>query len=200
MPLQNKQFKYLTPQKQKKRRLTLKSAYEAAQERVNPYVDKILALADEIKQKHPKISLTKEQIQNLLVLVAAGHSFYDAFLLTGLSKTTMQTIRKEFPIVEQALQTAKAIAVEYAVFCLLEHMKHDWRPAAWYLERARPDIYGKVDQLKISGIPQEPIIVKFAKAMHEELKKRDKELRPDPAKAIEAEATVEEEPEEDGES
>lgn len=200
MPLNNKMFRIQKNEDRKRKRITLKSAFDNAQKRVEPFIPQLKQLANQIKKKHPKISISRDQLFQLLILSAAGHSKTDAAYLSGIAPTTLHQILNEFPILRDAIESARSVAIQYALFCLFEAMKKDWRPAAWYLERARANEYGKIDQLQISGIPEEPIVVKFAKAMHEELKKRDKELRPDPAKAIEAEATVEEEPEEESEA
>lgn len=123
-----------------------------------------------IDRAHGAHLLTEQKIGEIVRLVQAGNYIEVAARACGINKSTFYEWLKRggegeepFKALADAVHTAAAMA-EVRDFTLIgQHAKHDWRAAAWRLERKHADRYGRKDALELSGDQAKPVAITVIK-------------------------------------
>jgi len=107
---------------------------------------------------------TPELGEKLLDAIRNSATLRDAWEYVGISHATYYYWKETKPEFAESLK--KAIKVgesnleNYAVSCIQRAMEKSWQAAAWWLERTKPDKYGKRDNFNIEN-GNSPINIKF---------------------------------------
>lgn len=117
--------------------------------------------------------LTPELIHTIETAVESGAFYEDACIVAGINKSTLYRWREQGEAdIEHgrhtleadfctALTRGSAAAEVHAAEAVAKARFHDWRAAAWYLERRNPARWGRREQVEHSGSIRtgEPVIV-----------------------------------------
>jgi hypothetical protein len=98
-----------------------------------------------------------EKIEQVIKLIEQGLFVNHAAASCGLSKDTLYNRMREDPEVR-----ARVIAAGDKAFGLMEKIVmraalQDWKASAWYLERRKPELYGRRMKLDISKMSTEQL-------------------------------------------
>lgn len=120
--------------------------------------------------------LTEELQAKLVNMIRAGAYAEVAARACGISKQTfydwlLRGGRGEEPFknLADAVATSGAESEVRDVALVGKHAEHDWRAAAWRLERKHPKRYGRKDGLEITGNEDKPIVVQTLQWGKEEI-------------------------------
>jgi transposase-like protein len=112
---------------------------------------------------HRPSKISRELIDVVAEQVEAGAYFESAAVAAGVNKTTLYRWRERGEadlehgrdtleaLFCTALERAAAVAERTASLNVLRASLVDWRAAAWYLERRRPDRWGRRDHVEHTG-------------------------------------------------
>lgn len=116
--------------------------------------------------------LTPEVQQRLLQAIASGNTRKDAALYAGISVGTLEDwigrgrgggrrpAHPPYVAFVDALEKAEAQAVVRNVAIIQKAAADTWQAAAWWLERRRPDDWGRKERVEHSTAPERPMEVR----------------------------------------
>jgi hypothetical protein len=110
---------------------------------------------------------TPEARARILAAVAAGTPYACAARIGGMSAQALRDWRKQDPGFADAFAEARAKSIASGVETIRAASKHDWRAAAWLLERRAPEHFGRREEVKHSGT------LTLAQAMADVRRRRD---------------------------
>lgn len=94
---------------------------------------------------------TPEREARLLEALRAGNTRKDASLYAGIEQHTFQNWMLRYSHFSQAVEKAEADAVVRNVAQIAKAAQTGtWQAAAWWLERRRPDDYGRRDRVEVT--------------------------------------------------
>lgn len=107
--------------------------------------------------------LTPEVQQRIVEALAAGNTRKDSAAYAGIGYSTFEAwmvktgkIYREF---QEAVKSAEARAVIRNVAIIEKAAQEQWQAAAWWLERRRPDDWGRKERIEHSGNAEKPLRV-----------------------------------------
>jgi len=113
---------------------------------------------------------TPEAEQKVISALQLGHSRNVAAAAAGINPRTLQEWMASDEAFEQAVFEAESEMERFCVAALRRNiMSGQWTPAAWWLERRRPELYSRVDR------QQAHVLLEIAD-LREELKREGIEL------------------------
>jgi hypothetical protein len=124
---------------------------------------------------------TPEARARILAAVEAGAPYGSAARRGGMSHRSLNAWRAEDPEFAAEFAAAREESIITGVETIRAASKHDWRAAAWLLERRAPQHFGRREEVKHSGT------LTLAQAMADVRRRRD-ELEGGPAALIETDA------------
>jgi len=86
---------------------------------------------------------TKERVEAFLEVIRRGSTIKEACFAAGISVETYSQWIKKFPEFSDQKQRAEFEPMKQALSSITRGMYHDWRAAAWWLERREPERFGK---------------------------------------------------------
>jgi len=94
---------------------------------------------------------TPERTDRLLDALRGGNTRRASCLLAGIGVQTLDDWQHRFPYFREAIEKAEAEA-EVAHVANIVRAAQDgvWTASAWWLERRRPDDYGRVDRVELT--------------------------------------------------
>jgi len=116
-----------------------------------------------------RTKLTPETKEDIVKALRAGNSRRDSALYAGVSETTfyswMARGREGEPLYSEfleAVEKAEAQSVVRNVAIIQRAAEETWQAAAWWLERKRPDDWGRRQRMDIGADKEElEVIVKI---------------------------------------
>ena len=117
-----------------------------------------------------RTKLTPDTKEDVIKALRAGNSRRDSALYAGISETTfyswMARGREGEPIYAEfleAVEKAEAQSVVRNVAIIQRAAEETWQAAAWWLERKRPDDWGRRQRMDIGTSQEQPmeVIVKI---------------------------------------
>ena len=116
-----------------------------------------------------RTKLTPETKEDIVKALRAGNSRRDSALYAGISETTfyswMARGREGEPLYSEfleAVEKAEAQSVVRNVAIIQRAAEETWQAAAWWLERKRPDDWGRRQRMDIGADKEElEVIVKI---------------------------------------
>jgi hypothetical protein len=93
---------------------------------------------------------TPEREQRLLDAVRAGNTRRASAAYAGVSEDSLERWQQRYAGFADALTRAEAEAEVRNVAIVQQAARDDWRAAAWWLERRRPEEYARRDRLEVS--------------------------------------------------
>lgn len=90
-----------------------------------------------------KTKFTTKAVRTILASLRAGHPDKLACLQAGISYETFYCWKNKKPEFSKACHEARAAASIPLINKIKDHFDKDWRAAAYLLERALPDVFGK---------------------------------------------------------
>jgi hypothetical protein len=94
---------------------------------------------------------TPQRRKAILEAVANGHHLKVAAALHEVSEATVHQWQHTHPEFATAIACARAEAEDKCLRVIVSAIPKDWKAAAWYLERTRPDRWARKDTLNIAG-------------------------------------------------
>ena len=120
--------------------------------------------------------LTPEMLEKLVRMIQSGSYAEVAARACGINADTfyqwlLRGGRGEQPFAQLAEAVDKAAAESEVRDAAIigKHADHDWRAAAWRLERKNHKRWGRKDQLELAGNEDKPIVVSVIKWGDEEI-------------------------------
>jgi transposase len=109
--------------------------------------------------------LSKDRFERVLTSLRSGNSRTVAARAGGVDDRTLRRWMEAHDELRDAVEAAEAEAEGRHVAIVQEAAieKKDWRAAGWWLERRRPDTWGRVDRVELLILQQQ------AQALAEEL-------------------------------
>lgn len=108
--------------------------------------------------------LTPEVQQRVLQAIAGGNTKKDAAAYAGVGYRTLEAWladqRPAFQQFQQAVAQKEAEAVVRNVTLIQKAAADTWQAAAWWLERRRPDDWGRKERVEHSTAPERPMEVR----------------------------------------
>ena len=122
-----------------------------------------------------RTKLTPETKEDIVKALRAGNSRRDSALYAGVSETTfyswMARGREGEPLYAEfleAVEKAEAQSVVRNVAIIQRAAEETWQAAAWWLERKRPDDWGRRQRMDIGADKEElEVIVKIGGKRHD---------------------------------
>ena len=109
-------------------------------------------MTDDLTKKHrPYGNTIAEALDDILVLVRSGLFIEHALGVAGFSKQAFHAYRLKHPEAEERLDQARAHADSKLVKLVHDFAEDDAKSAQWLLERRRPQEYGRVDKVELTG-------------------------------------------------
>lgn len=102
-------------------------------------------------QRGRKTKYTTKTVKAILASLRAGHPDKLACLKAGISYETFYCWKNEKPEFSKACHEARASAALPLINKIKDHFDKDWRAAAYLLERALPEIYGKQAEVVVNN-------------------------------------------------
>lgn len=102
-------------------------------------------------QRGRKTKHTTKVVRTILATIRAGYPDKFAAMKAGISIDTFYSWQWQKPEFKKACQEARAAAAEPLVQKIKDHFDKDWRAAAYLLERALPEIYGKQAEVVVNN-------------------------------------------------
>lgn len=119
---------------------------------------------------------TQELQDKLVRMIQAGAYAEVAARACGINKSTFYDWllrggrgEEPFAALADAVATAGAESEVRDAAIVGKHAEHDWRAAAWRLERKNPKRWGRKDGLEITGVEDKPVVVQSLKWGDEEV-------------------------------
>ena len=94
---------------------------------------------------------TDERIERILSAIRAGNTIRAACGAGGITTDTFMAWRRADPNLREDVIAAEAFAEFAAMKVIREESLTDWRAAAWWLERRRPEDFGRADRLRLEA-------------------------------------------------
>ena len=94
---------------------------------------------------------TDERIERILSAIRAGNTIRAACGAGGISVETFASWRRSDPQLRDDVMAAEAAAEFIAVNALRDGFADDWRAAQAWLERRRPEDWGRADRLRLEA-------------------------------------------------
>jgi hypothetical protein len=102
--------------------------------------------------------ITEEKEKHLLTLLQAGMTKREACAVCGISPRTLERYQADSGAFVASIEKAEAEAAAAAVLAVRKALQAGtWTAAAWWLERRRPQEWGKVERVEASGPGGGPI-------------------------------------------
>lgn len=122
-----------------------------------------------------RTKLTPDTKEDIVKALRAGNSRRDSALYAGVSETTfyswMARGREGEPLYAEfleAVEKAEAQSVVRNVAIIQRAAEETWQAAAWWLERKRPDDWGRRQRMDIGADKEElEVIVKIGGKRHD---------------------------------
>ena len=92
-----------------------------------------------------------EALEDILILVRAGHFINHALAIAGFSKQAFHAYRLKCPEAEERLEQARAEADGKLVTLVHTFAADDAKSAQWLLERRRPLEYSLASKVELTG-------------------------------------------------
>ena len=93
---------------------------------------------------------TDERIERILSAIRGGNTIRAACGAGGISEDAFAAWRRSDPNLRDDVKAAEAFA-EFAAMKVIRDELTDWRAAAWWLERRRPEDFGRADRLRLEA-------------------------------------------------
>lgn len=100
-----------------------------------------------------KTKLTKEREKIIKDCLEAGMSYKDVCTCSGITFETFNQWRKTNPQFNTLVEKAELATMQLALKSVKVGMIKDWRSAAWWLERRRPEEYGRKSETPTESKP-----------------------------------------------
>ena len=96
----------------------------------------------------------RERQRKIVEAISLGMSTLDACRIAAVNEKTHYRWCVEDEAYEARVLEASSKGVKYALECVREAMPVSWQAAAWFLERQRPEEFGRQDRLRIDGLSE----------------------------------------------
>jgi hypothetical protein len=125
-------------------------------------------MAGQTRGAAPKITPAVEA--RLLQLLQAGATKRDASQACGINEDTLYRHLKKSADFAERLTKAQAEAACANVLVVRKAAQAGtWQAAAWWLERRRPEDWGRIDRLELTGKDRKPIEINVSSYSTEQL-------------------------------
>lgn len=108
--------------------------------------------------------LTPAVEERILKAIAAGNTLKDAAAYAGIGYSTLEhwlaDPRPRYRQFRQAVEQKQAEAVVRNVAIIEKAAQEQWQAAAWWLERRRPDDWGRKERVEHATAPGKPMEVR----------------------------------------